>query len=100
MALMTLGAFVCFGGFGLSFLHNTLFLLLLLSISVIDFHHRIIPDELSLSGIALGFLLSFVPEGVTWWESGLGIVAGGGCFFPSPGPTNALPIVKGWVAET
>ncbi len=53
----------------------------LLIISVIDYHHQIIPDELSLSGIVLGFLASFATGDVSWQSSLLGVLAGGGVFF-------------------
>ena len=44
---------------------------------VIDLEHRILPDVITLPGIALGFLLSFfLPPG--WWDSAIGIVLGGG----------------------
>jgi leader peptidase (prepilin peptidase) / N-methyltransferase len=50
-------------------------------ISGIDFHHRIIPDELSLPGILLGLLAALWMGHITWWESLLGAVLGGGLFF-------------------
>jgi leader peptidase (prepilin peptidase)/N-methyltransferase len=56
------------------------FLSLLLVISVIDLHHQIIPDELSLPGIALGFVANLFLSRITWWESGLGAFLGGGVF--------------------
>jgi len=72
-----------FSHFGLSWLFfgYTIFSSLLLIISVIDLHHKIIPDELSLPGIVVGFLSVFLLKEISWWESLLGIVAGGGSFF-------------------
>jgi leader peptidase (prepilin peptidase) / N-methyltransferase len=67
-------------GFTLRAAAYALFTSYLLIITVIDIHHQIIPDELSLSGIVLGFLLSFVVRDISWWESGLGILLGGGVF--------------------
>ncbi len=53
-------------------------LILVIPISVIDFRHYIIPDSLSLGGLALGFAASFLPGGVTPQTMLLGILAGGG----------------------
>lgn len=53
----------------------------LLVIIVIDLHHQIIPDVISLPGIVLGFAGSFINPGVTWQSSGLGILVGGGSFY-------------------
>jgi len=66
---------------GLHFLGYGLFCSSLLVLSVIDLYHQIIPDEISLSGIVLGFLASFVLKDITWVESLLGILAGGGVFY-------------------
>ena len=62
------------------------FALALLTQAVIDFHHRIIPDVITLPGIAAGALLSaLLPgmHGASGWlqgliASGLGILVGGG----------------------
>jgi leader peptidase (prepilin peptidase)/N-methyltransferase len=53
----------------------------LVAITAIDLAHQIIPDELSLPGIAVGFASSLLPGGVGWWPSLLGIGVGGGLFF-------------------
>lgn len=55
-----------------------LFSFVLVIIAVIDIDHRIIPNVLSLPGIVVGFLLSFVLPHLTWRDSLLGILAGGG----------------------
>lgn len=60
---------------------TTLFYLIftcaLIVISFIDLDYQIIPDKISLPGIAVGFLASFfLPP--TWYDSLLGIVIGGG----------------------
>ncbi len=57
------------------------FLSYLLIISVIDLHHRIIPDELSLSGIVLGILATLLTGDISWHDSVIGAVSGGGIFF-------------------
>ena len=50
----------------------------LVTISVIDLDHQIIPDVISLPGIPVGFLCSFALPWVSWQSSLLGIVLGGG----------------------
>lgn len=50
----------------------------LVIITFIDLDHQIIPDVISLPGIPIGFLCSFFVPWVTWQESLLGIVLGGG----------------------
>jgi len=51
---------------------------LLVTISVIDLDHQIIPDVISLPGIPLGFLCSFALPWLSWQASLLGILLGGG----------------------
>ena len=65
----------------LHFLAYAIFASSLLVLSVIDLQHRIIPDEVSLPGIVLGFLASFITHDISWQQSLLGIMAGGGAFF-------------------
>jgi leader peptidase (prepilin peptidase)/N-methyltransferase len=50
----------------------------LVAISFIDLDHQIIPDVISLPGIPIGFLCSFVIPWVSWQSSLLGILLGGG----------------------
>ncbi len=50
----------------------------LVVITFIDLHHKIIPDIISLPGIVIGFLVSFLSPYLTWIESAIGIIAGGG----------------------
>lgn len=50
----------------------------LVVISFIDLDHQIIPDVISLPGIPIGFLCSFLVPWVSWQASLLGIVLGGG----------------------
>ncbi|OGU15056.1 MAG: peptidase A24 [Geobacteraceae bacterium GWC2_53_11] len=66
--------------FGPTLAFATLFLLCsaLVVITFIDIEHQIIPDEISLSGIVIGFVLSFFLKGHTWLNSLLGILLGGG----------------------
>lgn len=58
-----------------------LFSAALLVIIVIDIHHQIIPDVISLPGIILGFLFSFVSPTVTWQSSLIGLIGGGGVLY-------------------
>lgn len=69
--------------YGLSYQYflYMLFTSILLIISFIDLHHKIIPDVLSLPGIIAGWAASFVLGTVTWLDSLIGIVAGGGALF-------------------
>jgi len=50
----------------------------LLVITFIDLVHQIIPDAISIPGIVIGFGASFFFSSVSWLESLLGILAGGG----------------------
>lgn len=52
----------------------------LLAITAIDLDHQIIPDVLSVPGIALGLLFSVAPGGIGWADSLLGVLVGGGVF--------------------
>jgi leader peptidase (prepilin peptidase)/N-methyltransferase len=58
-----------------------LFSAALLVIIVIDIHHQIIPDVISLPGIILGVVFSFVSPTVTWQSSLIGLLAGGGVLY-------------------
>lgn len=53
----------------------------LLVIIVIDLYHQIIPDRISLPGIVLGLGASFFIPGLSWQDSLLGILLGGGIFY-------------------
>ncbi|MDD2273479.1 MAG: prepilin peptidase [Desulfuromonadaceae bacterium] len=66
--------------FGPTLLFATLFLFCsaLVVITFIDIEHQIIPDEISLPGIVVGFALSFFLQGHGWLNSLLGILLGGG----------------------
>lgn len=67
-------------GWSVRFLSYTVFCSALLVISVIDLYHQIIPDEISLPGIIVGFIFAVWVGDVVWWESLLGILLGGGSF--------------------
>lgn len=65
-------------GLSLSLVVMFLFCAALVVITFIDFDHQIIPDEISLPGIMVGFLSSFFLPGHSWLSSLLGIVVGWG----------------------
>src|SRR3989338_2735192 len=65
-------------GFRPQVLAYFLFVAFLIVITVIDIHHRIIPDILSLGGTLLGFLLSLHFLDIDTVESLVGIFVGGG----------------------
>jgi leader peptidase (prepilin peptidase)/N-methyltransferase len=50
----------------------------LVAISFIDLDHQIIPDVISLPGVPAGFLLTFLVPWLSWKDSLLGILIGGG----------------------
>jgi leader peptidase (prepilin peptidase)/N-methyltransferase len=58
-----------------------IFIAALLVVTFIDLDHRIIPDVITLSGIPLFFIASFLLPRITWTQSLLGILVGGGSLF-------------------
>lgn len=80
MALLSLALYRKFF-FSLAFLSYFVFCAALLAVIFIDFRHQIIPDRISLPGIAVGFGLSFINPQITWMASGIGLLAGGGIFY-------------------
>jgi len=75
--VLTLALFLRFGP-TLAFAVLFVFCSALLVITFIDIEHQIIPDEISLPGIVIGFICSFFLEGHSWLNSLLGILLGGG----------------------
>ena len=80
MAVLSLLLFIKFG-FQLQYVQFMLFSGTLVILSFIDFDHKILPDILTLPGIVVGFLASFLPGGIFWTDSLIGMVAGGGAFY-------------------
>lgn len=76
-ALFSLAAMIKFGP-SLSYLIYFVFISSLIVITFIDVEHQIIPDIISLPGIPLGFTASFLIPEITYKESLIGIVLGGG----------------------
>ncbi len=81
--LTGLMAVLLFRKYGLQpqFLIEFLLVAILIIITFIDLDTYIIPDVFSLSGILLGLGLSFFTPRLTWLDSLIGIVAGGGFFY-------------------
>jgi leader peptidase (prepilin peptidase) / N-methyltransferase len=78
-ALLFIALYLHFGA-GVRFLAYAVFISILIVISVIDLHHQIIPDELSLPGCLLGLGAVFLTGDISWLDSLLGIGLGGGLF--------------------
>jgi leader peptidase (prepilin peptidase)/N-methyltransferase len=78
-----LSSFLLFSRFGISwsYLFYFSFLASLIVITVIDLYHQIIPDVISLPGIGIGLLASLVVPQITFLNSLLGILLGGGSLF-------------------
>lgn len=82
-ALTAVMALSLFNRYGLhpQFLIEFLFAALLILIAFIDLDTYIIPNALSLTGMAAGLALSFFTPRITWTDSLLGIVVGGGFLY-------------------
>ena len=80
MALLSCAVFI---KFGLSFAAAGYFIFCaaLLVIIWIDIHHQIIPDVISLPGIFIGFCFAFINPAVSWQDSLIGLLAGGGVLY-------------------
>lgn len=68
-------------GVSSSFFIYFVYVAALLAVIVIDLYHQIIPDVISLPGIVYGVLASFVLPYVSWQDSLLGLLFGGGIFY-------------------
>ena len=77
---MALALFLKFG-VSLSFFASFVLSAALIVISFIDLDHRIIPDLISLPGIAVGFLLAFFGPLATVKDSLIGLLVGGGSLY-------------------
>ncbi|MDW7771351.1 MAG: prepilin peptidase [Desulfobulbaceae bacterium] len=80
MALLSLALYTKFG-LSFEFFFYFLFTAALLVILFIDIEHQIIPDVISLPGVVIGFAGSFLNTQVTWQQSGLGVLLGGGMLY-------------------
>ncbi len=78
--LMAVGCLIFFGP-TVQALIAFAFIAALIVVTFIDLDHRIIPDVITLPGIIILFILSFAWPNITWQQSLLGILAGGGSLF-------------------
>jgi leader peptidase (prepilin peptidase)/N-methyltransferase len=81
-------------GPGFVLLRDLVFFSLLVPIVFIDIDHRIIPDELSLGGLAAGILLSFLPGG-DWKGALAGMALGGGILFVTAAVYHKVTGIEG-----
>jgi leader peptidase (prepilin peptidase)/N-methyltransferase len=79
-ALSSLFLIIKFGP-SLSYLFYFAFVAALIVITVIDLYHQIIPDAISLPGIGMGLLASLLIPQITFFNSLIGILLGGGSLF-------------------
>jgi len=79
-ALLSVALFIRYG-LGYQYILYLLFATALVTISFIDLRHQIIPDALSLPGVGVGFAATFAFENISWLESLIGIIGGGGVLF-------------------
>jgi leader peptidase (prepilin peptidase)/N-methyltransferase len=68
-------------GPSLSYLVYFAFIAALIVIAIIDLYHQIIPDVISLPGIGVGLLASIIIPQITFFDSLIGILFGGGSLF-------------------
>jgi leader peptidase (prepilin peptidase) / N-methyltransferase len=53
----------------------------LIVMTAIDLQHQMIPDAITLPGIPIGLLINLATGRMSWVDSGIGILVGGGLFF-------------------
>jgi leader peptidase (prepilin peptidase)/N-methyltransferase len=79
-ALSSLLLFMRFGT-SLTYIIYFAFVAALIIITVIDLYHQIIPDVISLPGIGVGLLASLIIPHITFLNSLIGVLLGGGSLF-------------------
>ncbi len=79
-ALLFAAAYERFGPTG-NFAVAAVLLAALVVITVIDLRLQIIPDAITLPGIVVGFVANLATQRVSWVDSAIGIVVGGGIFW-------------------
>jgi len=79
-AALFVAAWLVFGGDLRQFVMAVVFLAMLVAITVIDLRHQIIPDVITLPGIGVGLVASVAADRVSWLQSVVGILVGGGLF--------------------
>ena len=101
-ALTGLLSVALFIRYGLSYQYFLflLFTSVLVTISFIDLHHKIIPDVLSLSGIVVGLAASFMPGRFPGWIRLSGSLPAEDPFFLWPLSMNVSQEERGWGVVT
>ncbi len=81
--ITAIGSLLLFLKFGLSlnYLFYFSFVAALIVITVIDLYHQIIPDVISIPGIGVGLFGALIVPHITFFNSLLGILLGGGSLF-------------------
>lgn len=79
-ALSSLLLFMRYGP-SLSYLFYFAFVAALIVITAIDLYHQIIPDVISLPGIGVGLIASLILPQITFFNSLIGVLLGGGSLF-------------------
>lgn len=79
-AIFSLFVFLRYGP-SWSYLLYFSFVAALIVITVIDLFHQIIPDVISLPGIGVGLLGTLIPSHITFLNSLMGVLLGGGSLF-------------------
>jgi len=75
------GAAVYRWGISWSALASMIFGATMLVLALIDYDFKILPNVITLPGIVVGFVLSFLDPRITWVDSAIGIAAGGGLLY-------------------
>ena len=78
--LLSLALFIRYG-LSYQYIFYLLFTATLVTISFIDLQHQIIPDVLSLPGVVVGLATTFILDNISWLDSLIGIICGGGVLF-------------------
>jgi len=68
-------------GLSITFIESLIFIFGLVTISMIDFDHYIIPNVFTYSGVVIVFIGSFINSERTWQSSLIGILVGGGFLY-------------------
>jgi leader peptidase (prepilin peptidase)/N-methyltransferase len=79
-AFFSIGIFLISSG-PVEYLAYFIFTSALIVVSFIDLQHRVVPNVISIPGILLGFPASFLLPRITWVDSLLGILLGGGIIY-------------------
>ena len=78
--LLSLALFIRYG-LSYQYIFYLLFTATLVTISFIDLQHQIIPNVLSLPGVVVGLATTFILDNISWLDSLIGIICGGGVLF-------------------